>query len=416
MTAGAQSLGTRIVQRCDALAEFTEEPGVLTRTFLTPMHKKANERVAEWMREAGMNVRTDAIGNVVGRYEGSGSNAAAGPIVMVGSHLDTVRNAGRYDGIMGVITGIEAIDRLSKSGKRLPFAIEVTGFGDEEGVRFDSALIGSRGVAGTLPSTVLSSKDAQGISVSQALAAFGLDPKKVGDAVRHRGDLIAYLEVHIEQGPVLERAGLPLGVVTAICGGTRRRYRVAGEAGHAGTVPMDGRKDALVGASEAVIAAEATARAYGVVATVGRIVAEPGATNVIPGGVQFTLDLRAEKDPARAEALADFDRRVGDIAKRRGLKITSETFHDAPAAPCAPHLQKLFAGAIEGLGFQPKSLPSGAGHDGMAMIAIAPIGMLFVRCTKGISHNPAEAVIAEDAGLGALGLIAALEGLAAAKP
>jgi len=403
------ALGARIVERCDALAGLTEEPGVLTRTFLTPMHKQANERIGGWMREAGMEVRIDPIGNIVGRYAGAKSN---GPPVLIGSHLDTVRNAGRYDGIMGVITGIAAVEALAHAGRRLPFAVEVVGFGDEEGVRFDSALIGSRAVAGTLPSTALQSRDADGVSVAQAMTAFGLDPKKVGDAVRHRGELLAYLEVHIEQGPVLERLGLPLGVVTAICGATRRRYRIAGEAGHSGTVPMDGRRDALVGAAEAVLAVETVGRAMGVVATVGKIAAEPGATNVIPGGATFTLDLRSEKDALRAEALAELDRRLAEIAKRRALALTFETFHDAPAAPCAPHLQSLFERSIASLGLTPTRLPSGAGHDGMAMVAVAPIGMLFVRCTKGISHNPAEAVIAEDAGLGAQALVAALDDLA----
>lgn len=412
MTSGkhaAHGHGTRIVARCDELAALTEEPGVLTRTFLTPMHKATNERVAGWMAEAGMTVRTDPIGNIVGRYEGARPD---GPTVMVGSHLDTVRNAGRYDEIMGVITGIEAVEALSRGGRRLPYAIEVVGFGDEEGVRFDSALIGSRAIAGTLPSTVLQSKDAAGVTVAEALTGFGLDPKRVNDAVRHRGDLLAYLEVHIEQGPVLERTGLPLGVVTAICGATRRRFRIVGEAGHAGTVPMDGRHDALAGAAEAILAAEAVAKGHGIVATVGRIAVEPGAINVIPGGATFTLDLRAEQDRVRGEALAELDRRMAAIAKRRGLTITSETFHDAPAAPCAQQLQNLFGHAIELLGLKPTSLPSGAGHDGMAMVAIAPIGMLFVRCRGGISHNPAEAVIAEDVGLGALALIAALDELA----
>jgi hydantoinase/carbamoylase family amidase len=406
-------MGARIVARCDELGTLTEEPGVLTRTFLTPMHKSANAMVAAWMREAGMEANTDPIGNLVGRYPGTQSD---GPIVMVGSHLDTVRNAGRYDGMMGVITGIEAVDALKRAGRRLPFAIEVVGFGDEEGVRFDSALIGSRAIAGTLPSTVLQSKDADGKTVAEALTAFGLDPKRVNDAVRHRGDLLAYLEVHIEQGPVLERRGLPLGVVTAICGATRRRIRFAGEAGHAGTVPMDGRRDALAGAAEAVLAVEAVARQFGVVGTIGKIAAEPGATNVIPGGAVLTLDLRAEKDSVRGEALAELDRKLNEIAKRRSLSLSSETFHDAPAAPCAPHLQALFEGAIESLGLKGMRLPSGAGHDGMAMVSIAPIGMLFVRCRGGISHNPAEAVDAADVGLGAAALIAALEKLANAAP
>jgi allantoate deiminase len=263
-----------------------------------------------------------------------------------------------------------------------------------------------------LPAAILDAKDAEGTTLAQAMTAFGLDPRKVASVARRPGDLLAYLEVHIEQGPVLERMGLPLGVVTAICGATRRRIRVSGEAGHAGTVPMAGRHDALSGAAEMMLAAEAVAKEYGVVATVGRITAEPGAVNVIPGGALLTLDLRAEADAKRAEALAEFDRRVAAIAKARGLTIAAETLHDAPAAPCAPHLQALFEGAIQAVGFKPTRLPSGAGHDGMAIVAIAPIGMLFVRCEKGISHNPAEAVIATDVGLGALALSAALERLA----
>ncbi len=409
MNENVAAVGAHIVGRCHMLAALTEEPGVMTRTFLTPMHKAANEKVAGWMREAGMQVATDAIGNVVGRYAGERPNA---PVVMVGSHLDTVRNAGRYDGIMGVITGIEAVAALQRAGRRLPFAIDVVGFGDEEGVRFDATLIGSRAIAGTLPSTVLDAKDSAGVTLAQAMTEFGLDPTKVSGVARKRGDLLAYLEVHIEQGPVLERMGLPLGVVTAICGATRRRFRITGEAGHAGTVPMAGRHDALAGAAEMVLAAEAVAKAHGIVATVGRIAAEPGAVNVIPGGATFTLDLRAEHDAKRVAALAEFDGRAADIAKRRALTVSMDTLHDAPAAPCAPHLQTLFEGAIESLGLASTRLPSGAGHDGMALVAIAPIGMLFVRCAKGISHNPAEAVIAEDVGLGALALSAALERLA----
>jgi len=405
----AAQIGAHIIARCDELAELTEEQGVMTRTFLTPMHKAANERVAGWMNEVGMSARIDPIGNLVGRYEGA---RADGPVVMIGSHLDTVRNAGRYDGIMGVITGIEAVAALHRAGRRLPFAVEIVGFGDEEGVRFDTALIGSRAIAGTLPAKAMEAKDAEGTTLAQAIAQFGLDPKTVSAATRRKGDLLAYLEVHIEQGPVLERMGLPLGVVTAICGATRRRIRVKGEAGHAGTVPMTGRHDALSGAAEMVLAAEAVAKAHGIVATVGRIAAEPGAVNVIPGGAVFTLDLRAEEDGKRAQALAEFDRRLLEIAERRVLKLEIETTHDAPAAPCAPHLQGLFEGAIESLGLKSTRLPSGAGHDGMAIIAIAPIGMLFVRCEKGISHNPAEAVIADDVGLGALALSTALERLA----
>ncbi len=401
-------MGRRIVARCDALGLLSEHPGQVTRTYLTPMHKAANEQVGIWMKEAGMAVRVDPLGTIIGRLDGHDPNSAT---VLIGSHLDSVRDAGRYDGILGVIAAIEAVEALVRAGLKPRMPIEVAGFGDEEGVRFDSALIGSHAMAGTLQPDVLNRKDRDGIRLADALTAFGLDPKRIGDARKKPGTIGAYLEVHIEQGPVLERKGLPIGVVTAIFGATRRRYAFQGEAGHSGTVPMDGRKDALAGAAEAILAAEAVARTHNVVATVGQIEVEPGAVNVIPGGAKFTLDLRADADGKRAAARADLDSELMAIAKRRGLLLESETFYDSPATPCDPALMALFDRATEAVGVAPLHLPSGAGHDAIAMSRIAPVGMLFVRCKGGISHNPAESVDPEDAGLAALALIRALEDL-----
>lgn len=401
-------LGNAIVARCNALAALTEEPGVLTRTYLTPMHKAANDMAAGWMREAGMTTRTDAIGNVIGRYEGARAGARA---VIVGSHLDTVRNAGRFDGMLGVVTGIAAVEALHRAGRRLPFAIEVVGFGDEEGSRFDATLIGSRAMAGTLPPAALETTDAEGVTVARALGEFGLDPRRVEEAAKRPEDVLAYLEVHIEQGPVLEKLGLPLGAVTAICGATRRRYRVVGEAGHAGTVPMAGRRDAFAGAAEIALAVEEVARTHGIVATIGRMAVEPGTANVIPGAAAFTLDLRAERDDAQTAALDDLDGRVAAVAMKRGLAVQADTYHDSPACTCDPALMALFERAIARVGQPVTRLPSGAGHDAMAIAAIAPVGMLFLRCKGGISHNPAEDVIAEDVGLAAQALMAALDEL-----
>jgi len=259
----------RILERIEALAGCSAEDGALTRIFLTPQHRAANRLVAGWMREAGLEPRSDAIGNVIGRYEGE---RAGLPCLMLGSHLDTVRNAGRFDGMLGVVIAIECVEALHRAGARLPFALEVVGFADEEGVRFQSTLLGSRAVAGTFDTAVLDAVDADGISMADALRAFGLDPARIGDAARKRDEVLAYVELHIEQGPVLEREGLPVGIVTAINGAARYTVEINGEAGHAGTVPMHGRRDALAGAAEAVLAVERICGDRpGVVGTVGRL-------------------------------------------------------------------------------------------------------------------------------------------------
>jgi allantoate deiminase len=390
---------SRILQRCDALARHSELPGGLTRVFLSPQARAAGDLVMGWMREAGMPARLDAIGNVVGRYEGERPGL---PCLMLGSHLDTVRDAGRYDGMLGVVSAIECVDALRRTGRRLPFAVEVVGFGDEEGVRFGTTLLGSRALAGTLDMSVLEARDSDGVSIRRALSDFGLDPDAVPSLRRNPAELLAYVELHIEQGPVLEAEGLPVGVVTAINGFSRLRVTLRGEAGHAGTVPMGLRRDALAAAAECVLAVERIARGGAqVVATVGRIEARPGAINVIPGEVQFTVDVRAPEDGAREAAVAAVRAEAGRIAERRGVGFAFDTLQSLGSSACAPRLMTQLERAVQAEGLRVLRLPSGAGHDGMAMKAVADIAMLFVRCRGGISHNPAEAISEEDAAAGA---------------
>jgi allantoate deiminase len=390
---------SRIMQRCDALARHSELPGGLTRVFLSPQARAAGELVLGWMREAGMQARLDAIGNAVGRWEGA---RPALPCLMLGSHLDTVRDAGRYDGMLGVVTAIECVDALNRAGRRLPFAVEVVGFGDEEGVRFGTTLLGSRAIAGTLDPGVLKASDAQGRTIAQALRDFGLDPDAVASVRRRPGEVLAYAELHIEQGPVLEAEGLPVGVVSAINGFSRLRVTLRGQAGHAGTVPMKLRRDALAAAAECVLAVERAARARPhVVGTVGRIEARPGAINVIPGQAQLTVDLRAPEDAARQETAAAVRTELARVCESRGIGFEIETLQELGSSGCAPWLMAQLGRAVESEGLRVLHLPSGAGHDGMAMKAIADIAMLFVRCKGGISHNPAEAISEEDAATGA---------------
>lgn len=401
---------TSLLARCDALARITETPGMVTRTYLTPRHAEANRLVGDWMGEAGMRVSVDAAGSVIGRYDGLYPDA---PAVILGSHLDSVRNAGRYDGILGVLLGLQAVAQLHAAGRRLPFPIEVIGFGEEEGVRFGTSLIGSRALAGSFDPAWLEIKDEAGISLSAAMTEFGLDPRNIGQAARRPGDVLAYLEAHIEQGPVLESLDLPVGVVTAICGATRKRIQIEGLAGHAGTVPMGQRRDALAAAAEMVLAVERIATAKGVVGTVGRLTVRPDAVNVIPGGTSLSLDLRAEQDSARIEALSALDEAFDDIARRRNVSWKSETFHQSPSVHCAPHLRAVIGDAIAAQGLPVHALPSGAGHDAMAIPPLAPVAMLFIRCTGGISHNPAEAVLAQDVDMALRVLLDVLERLAA---
>ena len=391
--------GAGLMARLDELAALSERPDALVRRFLTPEHARANALAADWMRQAGMNVRTDAIGNVIGRYEGAASGL---PALLLGSHLDTVVDAGRYDGMLGVVSAIACVADLSAQGVRLPFAVEIVGFADEEGTRFGATLLGSRALAGTFDPAVLDRTDADGITMAEALTRFGLDPARIPDAARRRGELLGYVELHIEQGPVLEAEGLAVGCVTAISGASRLAVTVTGMAGHAGTVPMANRRDALAAAAECILLIEQRGTAEpDLVSTVGRIEVAPGAVNVVPGEARFTVDLRSPANERRAAALADLLAGFDAIAGRRGVTITATTTHDAASTPCAPWLADQIRDAIEGEEHALRSLPSGAGHDGMAIAAITDVAMIFVRCRGGVSHNPAEAITPEDAEAGA---------------
>ena len=401
-------LGDEIVGRINRLATISETPEQLTRIFLSPEHRTAADLILSWMREAGMAAHLDAIGNVCGRYEGDRPGL---PCLMLGSHYDTVRDAGRWDGPLGLLTAISCVADLNRRGRRLPFAIEVVGFADEEGVRFASTLLGSRAVAGTFVESALNARDRDGVSMRDAMVKFGLDPDHIGAAARARRELLAYVELHIEQGPVLEQKNLAVGVVTAITGATRLAAKLTGMAGHAGTVPMALRRDALTGAAECVSAVEEFCKTdeAGLVGTVGYIDAKPGATNVIPGHVSFTLDIRAPTDPRRERAVADIVRRIEAIAKRRGLTLQLDVTHENRTVPCAPWLKAQVAEAVAAEGYSVFELPSGAGHDGMAMIDVADVAMLFVRCRGGISHHPDEHVETADADAGARVLLRLVE-------
>lgn len=388
----------RVMVRADALAAISETPDALTRVYLSPQHLQANQQVGEWMRQAGMTVWQDSVGNICGRYEGAQEGAQA---VLLGSHLDTVRNAGRYDGMLGVLTAIEVVDSLHQQGLHLAQAIEVVGFGDEEGTRFGITLLGSRGITGTWPQGWLETCDAHGVSVAQAMVQAGLDPARVALAARHQDDFSACLELHIEQGPCLEQAGLALGVVEAINGARRLSCRFTGEAGHAGTVPMNHRKDALAAAAEWMVLIENTTRQRGgnQVATVGELRCLPGAVNVIPGEVALSLDIRGPQDAPLDALLAELLAQAQTIAARRGLSFGAEEFYRIAATPCEARLQHLLGDAVTSVQGRSLSLPSGAGHDTIALAERWPVGMLFVRCKGGVSHHPAESVMADDVAL-----------------
>jgi len=390
----ADGLGDLIYSRIGELARISDDPDRLTRIYLSPAHKQAADLVAQWMCEAGMSVRIDATGNVVGRREGSTPQA---PALLIGSHIDTVRDAGRFDGCLGVLTGIAVVAGVAARQVVYPFAIEVVAFGDEEGIRFPSALGGSRALAGTFDPAVLDECDEQGVSRRQALVAFGCDPGAIASEARNAATALGYVEVHIEQGPVLEAEDLAVGVVTAISGATRGVVEVTGETGHAGTVPMHGRRDALAAAADMVLAIEARAKGEkDLVATVGRLNLTNAAGNTIPGKVQFSLDVRAPLDAQRATAVVDIKAAIARIAAQRNVAAQVTLTHDAAATPCDARLMQLLSDGIKSIGLRVRHLPSGAGHDAMAFRGRLPVAMLFVRCKGGISHHPAEHASAAD--------------------
>jgi hydantoinase/carbamoylase family amidase len=402
-----KAIGERAQAMIDALAEITAEPGKLTRLYLTPEHKRAANLVGAWMRRAGMTVRMDAAGTMHGLTPAGRERSARR--LLIGSHIDTVIDAGKYDGNLGVVAGILAVEEIQARGMALPFALEVLAFGDEEGVRYPKTLSSSSTIAGSIDPAVLELKDATGMTMRSALAEFGGDPQHLAAEAYSRPDVVGYLEVHIEQGPILDQAGEPLGVVSAIASQGRYRVHVRGEAGHAGTVPMDTRHDALAGTAEMIAAVEDVARAgakSSLVGTVGEIRASPGASNVIPGVVEFSVDVRAGNDGARTAAADEIRRRLRQVGLKRGLVVGMETMQEKPVATCAPRLRQAIATAINSVtGKRPRELVSGAGHDGQAMIHLADIGMIFVRCRAGISHNPLEFVSVEDMGLAVESLV-----------
>ncbi len=393
--------------RLDALAACTDQTGEITRLFLSPAHRQAADLVRGWMKAAGLDAHIDDSGTVVGLRRGSAPGA---PRLLIGSHIDTVRRAGRYDGCLGVVLGIALAARLRDVA--LPYTLEIRAFGDEEGVRFPVTLTGAKATAGKFEPAWLAVQDASGLSLADALRQFGLDTEKLLSGVCTADDAFAYLEVHIEQGPVLEKLGAPLGIVTAINGAARFEIRVAGQAGHAGTVPMDQRHDALVAAAAMVLAVRRVALAHtGVVATVGQFAVSPGAINVIPGNCLFTVDMRAADDAVRDAAEAQMRRDLQAEAARFGTQVSIVRTHAAPATQCDPRLRAHLARAVAHQGLPTPFLPSGAGHDAMAVASLCPVGMLFVRCAGGISHHPDEAISEGDVAAALDAMSAALQSL-----
>jgi allantoate deiminase len=381
-----------VLRRCDALAALSEEDGRLTRRFATPALEQAADTVRGWMEAAGLDTWRDAIGNLIGRLGDSDRRT-----LLIGSHLDTVRDAGRYDGMLGVLVAIACLERLRNEARSLPYAVEVLAFADEEGVRFGTGYLGSSVLAGCFDPADLARRDSDGVTLADAVRRFGGDPRGLAGARRDAADLIGYYEVHIEQGPVLEAGGAPLGVVTAIAGQTGGRIVFTGEAGHAGTVPMALRHDALGAAAEFVTAVEAVARGEdGVVATVGELEVVPGARNVIPGRVILSLDVRHADDSVRESVVTRLRERAGAIADARGVRLDWQVGRGTQSVACSDELTELVAQAVGAAGHPVVRLASGAGHDAAMLSRITAVAMLFVRCAGGVSHNPAESVTVED--------------------
>jgi allantoate deiminase len=383
-----------VIARCQTLARFSEDAGSIRRTFLSPPMRECHREIAGWAAGCGATSRVDAAGNLRIVYPAAKPDAPRGQRLLIGSHLDTVPNAGKYDGMLGVVLAIALLDALQ--GRKLPFAIEVVGFSEEEGVRFGAPFIGSRALVGSLDEELLNRQDAQGISVRKAIADFGLNPAEVPQAAIG-SDVIGYLEFHIEQGPVLENADRPLGVVEAIVGQSRMEFTFTGKTNHAGTTPMNLRRDALAGAAEWISAVELRAQSgSGLVATVGAIQATPGAVNVIPGEVRLSLDVRHQDDESRRNAVDYLVCAAEDIAKRRGLAVQWNVMMNQRAVAMDRFLVSQVERSVSKAGCEPCRMVSGAGHDAMIMAAKVPSAMIFLRSPGGISHDPAESVDVSD--------------------
>src|SRR5579859_5772505 len=384
--------GAAVIQRCKELASFSEDPGRITRRFLSPPMRDVHKTLGGWMERLGMQVHVDAAGNVRGEYEGRDRNATR---LLIGSHVDTVPGAGAYDGVLGVVLGIALIEALAK--RRFRFGLEIVAFSEEEGVRFGVPFIGSRALTGTLNGDLLSVRDAHGVTVAEAIRRFGLDPARLPEAVVDPRGVLGYLEFHIEQGPVLESLNLGLGIVTAIAGQSRLGVTFRGTSNHAGTTPMHLRRDALAAAAQWISMVEREARAVaGLVATVAQIDAKPGTANVIAGEVRTSLDVRHASDVERRAAVAKLLAQAEEIGKERGITVEVERRLDQATVGCDEGLVKTLEGAVSSAGFTVHRMVSGAGHDAMVLAGHVPAAMLFLRSPKGVSHHPDETVLEED--------------------
>lgn len=391
MAATTKTRAEEVIARCKQLASFSEDSGSIRRTFLSPPMRDCHREITQWLSAAGAQVTLDAAGNLRAFYAASQPGAAR---LLIGSHLDTVPNAGAYDGVLGVVIAVSLLVALE--GRRLPFAIEVVGFSEEEGVRFGTPFIGSRALVGTLDEELLNRQDSNGVSVRGAIKNFGLNPSEISRAALS-DDAIAYLEFHIEQGPVLESLGRPLGAVEAIAAQTRMEFVFLGRANHAGTTPMHLRRDAVAAAAEWIVAVERTALNHpGLVATVGKIEAKPGATNVIAAEARVTLDVRHKSNEIRDGARDTLIRLAEEIAARRGLSLDQKILLSQSAVSMDPFLVDQMQEAIRSAGCQPHRMTSGAGHDAMILADKVPAAMIFLRSPGGISHDPAESVEVED--------------------
>ena len=386
-----EKLAEDAIARCRKLATFSEDSGGTRRTFLSPPMRDCHRELSSWMKSLGMNVSVDAAGNLRGFYPATSFGA---PRILIGSHLDTVPNAGAFDGILGVVFAVALVESLR--GQKLPFGIEAVGFSEEEGVRFGVPFIGSRALVGRVDEELLGCKDANGISVRRAIQDFGLNPSDISRAALG-DDVLGYIEFHIEQGPVLESLGRPLGVMQAIVGQNRLEFTFSGQANHAGTTPMNLRRDALAAAAEWIVAVENLAKQTpGIVATVGFVEAKPGATNVIAGEARATLDIRHALDRARTGALDELIRQAESIAARRGVTVKWRTLLSQNAVAMDPFLTEQIAYAIQKAGCEPHRMASGAGHDAMILAEKVPAAMIFLRTPGGLSHDPAESVHLDD--------------------
>jgi allantoate deiminase/N-carbamoyl-L-amino-acid hydrolase len=392
--------GPAIMQWAEEIGAISDDEQGLTCAYMTPGHQRTAAQLADWMRAAGMQVHIDAVGNVVGRYAAGDANAKT---LITGSHYDTVRNGGKYDGRLGILLPIAIVKDLHARGERLPFHLEVIGFAEEEGVRFRSTFLGSNAVTGRFDLSLLDMRDADGVSMREALERAGHDPRQIPAIARDPARLLGYVEVHIEQGPVLLEKGLPLGVVTAIAGSSRYLVELAGLASHAGTTPMTMRRDAAAAAAEIVLLVERRCSGKeALVGTVGQLQVPDGSVNVIPGRCRLSLDIRSAFDTERIAAVEDIMDGIDAICVRRGIEFTVERLVEAQAAPCSPRLMDQLGEAMQGAGLPRFDLLSGAGHDAMAMAAITEVAMLFTRCGNGgISHNPLETMSADDADIAA---------------